>query len=147
MSHQPDSLTDDHFMVDQPELMRISQDRVLDFARWTGDCNPIHVDPVAAKESAFGGNICHGMLVLIESLAHWDPELSKLPRKLESLDAQFRSEVRPESISQVHFQKDDSGLTGKVSSGDTLQMELVARWKNPRESVETSARSHEFSWM
>jgi FkbH-like protein len=147
MSHQPDSLTDDHFMVDQPELVRISQDRVLDFARWTGDCNPIHVDPVAAKESAFGGNICHGMLVLIESLAHWDPELSKLPRKLESLDVQFRSEVRPESISQVHFQKDDAGLTGKVSSGDTLQMELVARWKNPRESVETSAHSHEFSWM
>lgn len=147
MSHQADSLTDNHFMVDQPEPMRISQDQVLDFARWTGDCNPIHVDPVAAKESAFGGNICHGMLVLIESLAHWDPDLSKLPRKLDSLDVQFRSEVRPESISQVHFQKDDAGLTGKVSSCDTLQMELAVRWKDPTDNNGPLAQAHDFSWI
>jgi hypothetical protein len=54
--------------TDSKGQMRVTQQQVLDFARWTGDCNPIHVDPVAAKESAFGGTICHGMLVLIEAL-------------------------------------------------------------------------------
>ena len=62
--------------------MRVTQQQVLDFARWTGDCNPIHVDPVAAKESAFGGTICHGMLVLIESRAPWDLPLDRFPKPL-----------------------------------------------------------------
>lgn len=147
MSHPADNHRDDNQEVDQPLRMRITQDQVLNFARWTGDCNPIHVDPIAAKESAFGGTICHGMLVLIESLANWDLDLLKLPKKLEKLDVQFRSEVRPDSITQAHFQKDDSGLTGKVSSGDLLQMELVARWKDPTKVVEPVGRSHDFSWM
>ncbi|MFN9347176.1 MAG: MaoC/PaaZ C-terminal domain-containing protein, partial [Planctomycetota bacterium] len=72
MSHPADNHRDDNQEVDQPLRMRITQDQVLNFARWTGDCNPIHVDPIAAKESAFGGKICHGILVLIESLANWD---------------------------------------------------------------------------
>lgn len=35
---------------------------VDDFARVTGDTNPVHVDEEAARRSRFGGRIAHGML-------------------------------------------------------------------------------------
>ena len=127
--------------------MRVTQQQVLDFARWTGDSNPIHVDPVAAKETAFGGTICHGMLVLIESLANWDLPLDRFPKPLHSLQVQFRSEVRPDSISQNRFSLSDSGVTGKVSSNDSLQMELVAHWLDTQTNDILSAQDHRFSWM
>jgi len=31
------------------------------FARATGDCNPLHMDPIAAGESRFGARIAHGL--------------------------------------------------------------------------------------
>lgn len=40
----------------------ITAQDVLDFARLTGDRNPLHVDEEFGRRSAFGGNIVHGML-------------------------------------------------------------------------------------
>jgi FkbH-like protein len=128
-------------------FVRVSQNQVLDFARWTGDCNPIHVDPVAAKESAFGGTICHGMLVLIESLAHWDLPLDCFPKPLRSLQVQFRSEVRPDTSSKNLFVMTDSGLTGKLSANNSLQMELTAQWLEDESRGSPSPLDQGFSWM
>ncbi|KQV04692.1 MULTISPECIES: MaoC family dehydratase [unclassified Kitasatospora] len=46
------------------EWHTIDQARVDLFAEATGDHQWIHVDPVRAKESAFGGTIAHGYLTL-----------------------------------------------------------------------------------
>lgn len=40
----------------------ILQSDVSDFARLTGDYNPLHVDPAYGKKSVFKRNIVHGML-------------------------------------------------------------------------------------
>jgi FkbH-like protein len=133
--------------TDSKGQMRVTQQQVLDFARWTGDCNPIHVDPVAAKESAFGGTICHGMLVLIESFAHWDLPIDRFPKPLHSLQVQFRSEVRPDTSSKNLFVMMDSGLTGKLSSNDSLQLELTAQWLEDDSKNSTSPLDQRFSWM
>jgi len=42
----------------------ITQDDIDVYADLTGDDNPIHVDPVAAAASPYGGRIAHGMLTL-----------------------------------------------------------------------------------
>lgn len=42
----------------------LSQDEVTRFADLTDDHNFIHVDPVRAKETPFGGTIVHGFLTL-----------------------------------------------------------------------------------
>lgn len=41
---------------------QISQQDVLDFAKLTGDFNPLHVDADFGKKSRFKKNIVHGML-------------------------------------------------------------------------------------
>src|SRR5690348_1457732 len=38
----------------------VTEADVLDFARNSGDCNPLHVDPGYAASSNFGGRIAHG---------------------------------------------------------------------------------------
>ena len=44
--------------------VEISQERIDQFAEATGDFQWIHVDPVKAKNSPFGGTIAHGFLTL-----------------------------------------------------------------------------------
>lgn len=38
------------------------KDKVLSFAKLSGDYNPLHVDESYSKKSRFGKNIVHGML-------------------------------------------------------------------------------------
>ena len=45
-------------------VRRIFQRDIDLYARASGDLNPIHVDPVFAARTPFGGPVAHGMLVL-----------------------------------------------------------------------------------
>ena len=46
------------------EWVVMTQDKVDQFADLTGDHKFIHVDPVRAKDTPFGGTIAHGMFSL-----------------------------------------------------------------------------------
>ena len=41
----------------------VSQAKIDQYAKATGDFNPIHIDQAFAKTTQFGGTIAHGMLV------------------------------------------------------------------------------------
>lgn len=41
----------------------IDQGRIVQYARASGDFNPIHIDQEFAEASQFGGTIAHGMMV------------------------------------------------------------------------------------
>ncbi|WP_088283348.1 SDR family NAD(P)-dependent oxidoreductase [Ideonella sp. A 288] len=65
-----------------------------DFARLSGDFNPLHVDPVAARRLQFGGTVCHGVHLVLKSLdlaaeAGW-----VVPARIETIGAVFGSPVR-----------------------------------------------------
>jgi 3-hydroxybutyryl-CoA dehydratase len=42
----------------------LTQDQIAHYADASGDHNPLHLDPVFAATTQFGGTIAHGMLVL-----------------------------------------------------------------------------------
>ncbi|MEO4047159.1 MaoC family dehydratase [Pseudomonas sp. CAU 1711] len=56
------------------EWLTIDQQRIDQFAECTGDHQFIHVDPVKAKHTPFGGTIAHGFL-----------SLSLIPKLMEGL--------------------------------------------------------------
>jgi 3-hydroxybutyryl-CoA dehydratase len=48
-----------------PTIQRtITTDRIAHYAEASGDHNPLHLDPVFASGSQFGGIVAHGMLTL-----------------------------------------------------------------------------------
>ena len=74
---------------------RVSQEQIEQYAKASGDFNPVHLDPEFAASTSFGGRIAHGMLILAflsEMMA-----LSFEDRWLESgrLKVRFRAPVFP----------------------------------------------------
>lgn len=75
------------------------------FAKLSGDYNPMHVDPIAARRLIFGEPVVHGIHSLLWALDIWSRD--KPPKvRLASLSAEFRKpilihrEIRCESLDE-----------------------------------------------
>ena len=71
----------------------ITQEITDAFAQASGDFNPLHVDPVAARRYQFGSTVIHGIDGLLKAL---DIVVAKLdaPVAIKNLKVQFNSPVR-----------------------------------------------------
>lgn len=69
-----------------------STDDQLAFARLSGDYNPIHLDPIAARRFLFGQPVVHGMHALLWALDGWLGENSA-PTRLARLKVRFRNTI------------------------------------------------------
>jgi len=113
-------------------LVVVGDEQLEQFARATGDRNPIHFDEVYAAETRFGGRIAHGMLVggLISALLANDlpgPGTIYLGQEL-----QFRAPVRPGD--EVRCEVEVTELDGRRVTlatrawvGETLVVDGTAR--------------------
>ena len=63
----------------------------LAFARLSGDFNPLHVDPVAARRLQFGGTVCHGVHLVLKSLDLAVAAGHVEPARLQGLQVVFQS--------------------------------------------------------
>lgn len=81
-----------------------SDDQEL-FARVSRDCNPMHMDPVAARRLIAGRQVVHGMHIVLTALENWHCDTVD---PLTSIDCTFRN---PVSVGdQVDFkQLDEAG--------------------------------------
>jgi 3-hydroxybutyryl-CoA dehydratase len=89
-------------MNDAPEAVlpscqiQITQDLIDEYARLSGDFNPVHVDPQAAASSSFGTTIAHGCIPLepvFQSLLRWSG-LPNLPPQTR-FRLRYRAPSRP----------------------------------------------------
>jgi acyl dehydratase/NAD(P)-dependent dehydrogenase (short-subunit alcohol dehydrogenase family) len=60
------------------------------FARLTGDFNPIHLDPIAARRTQAGAVVVHGVHAILWALDRF-VELGAVPGEIVSLQVQFRN--------------------------------------------------------
>lgn len=69
----------------------ISAGQSLDFAGLSGDFNPLHVDPIAARRLQFGGTVCHGVHLVLQALDIAVAQGRLDPARIEGLHAVFQS--------------------------------------------------------
>ncbi|NOX54345.1 MAG: hypothetical protein GXP27_07855 [Planctomycetes bacterium] len=119
------------------EAIRVSGSHVSRFGNWSGDCNPLHVDPAVASRTYFGRPIVHGALVVLEALAAVRDEL---PERLARLDVEFREAVYPEQAYEVCLACDQEQVTVEV--GPEAASALIIRCAGERQPAEVcSART------
>ncbi len=98
--------------------MRFPFDDVLRFAEWSGDSNPLHVDPEFARQTHFGRPIVHGVLTALNALA-------AVPRAdgegdVRAIDMEFRNAVVSDGSYDVRTGRDGEDLTVTLSAEGQL---------------------------
>src|ERR1035437_4670244 len=86
--------------------IQITLEESRSFARLSGDWNPIHVDPIAARRLMFGSTVVHGVDVLIRTIAEAFRQNSG--GALTSLNATFVSPLRTSSRATIEAVHDDN---------------------------------------
>jgi hypothetical protein len=88
----------------------------VEFARLSGDWNPLHVDPLAARRTLFGATVVHGMHATLAALDHLIA-LAGESRALSSIHATYSASLHQNQAARLEI---DAG------SGDTALLRLHA---------------------
>jgi acyl dehydratase len=125
------------------DWVEVGQDRIDAFADATIDHEPIHVDPVAARDLGFGGTIAHGFLSLSLLAPFYNSGYPKLDRRTMGLNyglnrVRFLAPVRSGKRVRGHFTlidlKEREPGTYQITSEVSVEIEgedkpaLVAEW-------------------
>lgn len=95
----------------------ITQAMIDEYARLSGDFNPIHVDPAMAAATPFGGTIAHGcipMEPIFQAMRKLTGRPVLPPRSIMSL--RYLRPSRPGDTIHIETQPDETGAGGKGSS-------------------------------
>jgi acyl dehydratase/NADP-dependent 3-hydroxy acid dehydrogenase YdfG len=99
--------------------LSIDAESQADFARLSGDHNPIHVDPHAGRRSAFGEVVVHGLNTLLSALEACVANGSLPTRGWSRLQVQFLKPVFvAEAIDIVCVSRDDQRVRLVVRTGE-----------------------------
>src|SRR6516164_8643231 len=94
------------------------------FATLTGDFNPVHMDPVAARRTQAGAPVVHGVhafLWMIDSIA---ARYAELP-PVATLNARFFKVIYVGDVADIVVTKRDAtALTAEVTAGGNVALRL-----------------------
>ncbi len=94
-----------------------------EFAALSGDWNPIHVDPIAARRLLFGVQVVHGVHLVCEAIDR-AAQAGHLPRPVASLKAQFQRPVLIDRAAVFSLEDRQDGLR-LVVEADGLRAALI----------------------
>lgn len=78
------------------DVIRVPENITYRYSKASNDMNPIHIDPVVAKEAGLGGIIVHGLCIMsMTMLSIIESYLDSDPSKLKSLGVRFTAPVFP----------------------------------------------------
>ena len=106
------------------------------FAELSGDYNPIHIDPLAARRTKFGEVVVHGMHSLLWGL---DAIISNLkgPCALGTLECQFPSFVSLDKQANLVISGEDAGkVSGEIIQGSSTCLRFKFELISPRNEPE-----------
>ncbi len=109
-----------------PTLIRkIDQKIISDYAKVSGDNNPIHLDPLFAKKSQFKGTIAHGMIIAGYFSDFMDRIHGSDWSNGGTLKVKFRSPAKPGDILSISgkIKNNPVGTTGDTLVKYSLQCE------------------------
>ena len=107
--------------------MQVHLEQLLQFARWTSDFNPIHVDPEAARHTYFGQNVVHGALSVVRTLHDYQqrfPGAADPGSFLHTLEVEFRGAAFPEVDCEV-VPTSSGNAGGSSDCGIALELRVV----------------------
>jgi hypothetical protein len=100
----------------------------LAFAKLSGDYNPIHADPVAARRLIFGSIIVHAAHLLLWSINNW-LENKTVAVELDSLKAIFQTPIRlEEEVSYFLKSESKEYVEIELLVGNSVAMNLKFNW-------------------
>ncbi len=82
----------------KPIVLKVTQARIDNYAKASGDFNPIHIDHEFAAKSHFGRTIAHGMLIAAMLSDLMSENFSDSWAKSGKLKVRFRAPVYAEEI-------------------------------------------------
>jgi hypothetical protein len=108
------------------------------FAALSGDYNPLHVDPIAARRYVFGKPVVHGIHALLWVL---DSLFGDLNRQID-LTGVKASFVRPMGVGDHLLRKiisqDDTSAEIHIVCGDMITTKVRASWRTAAEPLRSS---------
>ncbi|MDZ7806242.1 MAG: MaoC/PaaZ C-terminal domain-containing protein [Gracilimonas sp.] len=102
----------------------------LNFAQLSGDYNPMHISPVAARRLMYGKQVVHGVHGLLWALDNFVAELEDSIR-LTSLTAVFQKSIKIEDteVSYKAVRGDEQTAIITVSNGQEIFQKITLQWE------------------
>jgi len=109
----------------------------LNFAQLSGDYNPMHISPIAARRLMYGKQVVNGVHVLLRVLDNFIAELDDTIR-LTSLTAVFEKAIKiiDTEISYKAERADENGATIVVYNRHEIFQKITLQWE-PVSEVES----------
>jgi NAD(P)-dependent dehydrogenase (short-subunit alcohol dehydrogenase family) len=106
--------------------MKLCKKNIEYFGKLTHDLSPIHMDPLYARRTQFGGPIVHGVACIFSALGQW---ANGRKFQLQSLDVDFRRPIFVGEEYEIKILESPELVTLRIQSNGIIHTNIKFTWK------------------